>query len=201
MPMRSADYRRMLPPRPGTGSGDLRALSQMLTIACLGAGLAIAASALSGCAMVNDQFKGAQPAPVPDPKQHVATDLPNPKQRPKPPVTGTREHDAPPAATPDHDPPPPAKVASIDPNRLVGLDPPAVEKVLGAPTNVSRSDPSLVWTYVGSGCSFQIIFYPDIKTTTFHALKFLGSDSAGGRLDNSHACIRNILTARNYGPA
>jgi hypothetical protein len=168
----------------------------------LGVGLAVAGSALSGCAMLNDQFKSA-PAAAPDPKQqHVATDLPNPKQRPKPPVAGTHEHDAPPVDTHDHDPPPaPAKVASIDPNRLVGLDPSAVEKVLGAPTNVSRNDPSLVWTYVGSGCSFQIIFYPDIKTTTFHALKFVGSDSTGGRLDNSHACIRNILTARNYGPA
>lgn len=190
----------MLPPRPGTGSGDPRSLSQTLTIAIVGIGLATAASALSGCAMVSDQFKSAPSAATPDPKQHVvATVLPNPKQRPKPPVADTHEHDAP-ADTHDHDPPP-VKTASIDPNRLVGLDPPAVEKVLGAPTNVSRSDPSLVWTYVGSGCSFQIIFYPDIKTTTFHALKFLGSDSSGGRLDNSHACIRNILTARNYGPA
>jgi hypothetical protein len=190
MPMRSADNRRMRPAPERTGRKDVRPLSQTSIVALFGLGLMLA-----GCA-TNDADKN--PPPIPDPKPHIAAVLP--KQRPRPPVADTREHEAP-ADAHEQSAPPPAKVASIDPNRLVGLDPPAIEKMIGAPTSVAHSDPSLVWTYVGSGCSFQIIFYPDIKTTTFHALKFLGSDASGGHLDSSHACIRNILTARNYGPA
>lgn len=200
MPMRNADYTRLHLGSSGSakGPGDLRHTLPLSAAACVGIGLM-----LGGCSTTNfDLFKAQEPPPaaaVPDPKPHVVATI-VPKQRPKPPAASDRdsaadphEHDAP--------PPTPAKVASIDPNKLVGLDPPAVEKIIGAPTSVARSDPSLVWTYAGSGCSFQIIFYPDIKTTTFHALKFVGSDASGGHLDSSHACIRNILTARNYGPA
>ena len=90
----------------------------------------------------------------------------------------------------------PEKVASIDPKNLIGLAPAAVEKLLGTPTNVSNGDPSLVWTYAGQGCSFQIFFYPDLKTSSFHALKYGSTGGAG----ESDSCIRNILTVRSNGP-
>jgi len=121
----------------------------------------------------------------------------------KPPVTIT-----PPAAQPPpkprrtvHEPPPreapreTEHVALVDPNALIGLAPAAVERLLGAPSNVSKSDPSLVWTYAGQGCSFQVFFYPDIKTAAFHALKY---GSTGG--DPADACVRNILTVKSNGP-
>jgi len=73
--------------------------------------------------------------------------------------------------------------------------------MLGAPTSIYRGDPSLIWTYEGTGCAFKIVFYPDIKTAIFHALKFLMTDSSGGSSDGSQLCIRNILTVRTNGPA
>jgi glucose/arabinose dehydrogenase len=89
----------------------------------------------------------------------------------------------------------PERVASVDPKSLIGLAPGAVEKLLGSPSNVSKSDPSLVWTYAGQGCSFQVYFYPDIKTASFHALKY--SSTAGEQTD----CLRNILMVRSNGPS
>lgn len=91
----------------------------------------------------------------------------------------------------------PEKVASLDPKNLIGLQPAAVERLLGSPSNVSSKDPSLVWTYAGQGCSFQVFFYPDLKTATFHALKY--SSTAGEQADN--ACIRNILMVKSNGPS
>ena len=91
----------------------------------------------------------------------------------------------------------PEKIASIDPKSLIGLAPAAVEKLLGAPSTVSRGDPSLVWTYAGQGCSFQVFFYPDLKTASFHALKY---GSTGGGNDPSDACVRGILMVRSNGP-
>ena len=87
------------------------------------------------------------------------------------------------------------KVAAVDPKSLIGLAPNAVERLLGTPSNVSKGAPSLVWTYAGQGCSFQIVFYPDIKTESFHALKY--SSSAG----DESSCIRNILTVKSNGPS
>lgn len=91
----------------------------------------------------------------------------------------------------------PERVATVEPKSLIGLTPSAVEKLLGTPSAVAKSDPSLVWTYSGQGCSVQIVFYPDLKTASYHALKY--SSSAGAEADN--ACVRNILTVRSNGPS
>lgn len=88
----------------------------------------------------------------------------------------------------------PERVAAIDPKTLIGLQPGAVEKILGTPSTVDKNAPSLVWTYSGGGCSFQIVFYPDLKTENYRALKY----TASGEPDS--ACIRNILTVKNNGP-
>lgn len=125
---------------------------------------------------------------------HVAVEKPHTIVTPspsQPPPVRPRRHE-----TPRESPREPERVASIDPKSLIGLAPSAVEKLLGTPTNISKGDPSLVWTYAGQGCSFQIFFYPDLKTASFHALKY-GSTSGAGESD---ACIRNILTARANGP-
>lgn len=89
----------------------------------------------------------------------------------------------------------PERLAAVDPKSLIGLQPSAVERLLGSPSKVSNSTPSLVWTYAGQGCSFRVVFYPDIKTESFHALKI----SASNGEDNS--CIRNILTVKSNGPS
>jgi hypothetical protein len=94
----------------------------------------------------------------------------------------------------------PERLASIDPNSLIGLEPVAVEKLLGAPSRANKSEMSLVWTYAGAGCSFQIFFYPDLKTTAFHVLKYGGIDSNGGQIMTSHICVQDILTAKSNAP-
>lgn len=147
---------------------------------------------LSSCAAI-DKAKDWL-SPQAKPQGAVAQSGPPPAQsapvspKPRPPVRET------------HDAKEPEKVASIDPNNLVGLDPPAVEKLLGTPSNISRGDPSLIWTYASSGCSLQIVFYPDLKTSSFHALKIGGLDAGGDQVDTSRPCFRNILTMRNNGP-
>jgi hypothetical protein len=101
------------------------------------------------------------------------------------------------AAKETHETREPERVAVIDPKSLIGLQPAAVEKLLGAPSAVVKSDPSLVWTYSGQGCSLQIVFYPDLKTESYHALKY--TSTAGAEADN--ACVRNILTVKSNGPS
>jgi hypothetical protein len=86
---------------------------------------------------------------------------------------------------------------AIEPESLLGLDPDAVQKRLGAPMRVESDTLSREWVYASSRCSFHIFFYPDIKTNAFHVLKYGSNDDSGGRLSNSDACIRRILMARN----
>lgn len=154
---------------------------------CLAAALVIS---VSGCAALDRlgvrEHSEAQPAQkppavvVPPPSPAAPPRTRRIVREPQPPREPTRE---------------PERVASIDPKSLIGLAPAAVERLLGAPSTVSKADPSLVWTYSGQGCSFQIIFYPDLKTASFHALKY---DSTGG--ETSDVCVRNILTVRSNGP-
>ena len=91
----------------------------------------------------------------------------------------------------------PERLAEVDPNTLMGLSPWLVEKVLGAPSRVNKSELSLVWTYAAANCSFQVFFYPDLKTATFHVLKYGGIDEAGHQLAPSQECIRSILTVKS----
>jgi hypothetical protein len=142
---------------------------------------------LAGCAVLErwNAPKSQPPAP------HTAAVAPAPQAPPPVPPKPRR------VIRETHESKEPEKVASLDPKNLIGLQPAAVEKLLGSPSNVSSSDPSLVWTYAGQGCSFQVFFYPDLKTATFHALKY--SSTANDQIEN--ACIRSILTVKNNGPS
>jgi hypothetical protein len=117
--------------------------------------------------------------------------------RPKPPV---------PAQVREAPPPKPEKpeklerLASVDPNSLIGMEPSTVEKLLGSPSRITKNNISLVWIYSGAGCAFQIFFYPDVKTSAFHALKYGGTDGSGGSLVTSQPCIRDILVAKTNAP-
>ena len=91
----------------------------------------------------------------------------------------------------------PVEVASIDPNTLVGLRPPAVSKLMGSPAKTAKDEMSLVWTYATEGCALAIYFYPDLKTTNFHVLKYSFSDADGKPLAPADPCARKLLTARS----
>jgi hypothetical protein len=169
--------------------GIWRSLGARLSRIFLAVGLVLTATGCAAWHRLHDKPLPAQtPVPVQKPSIVIA---PPPSQpppvRPKRQVHETRE---PIMKEPE-------RIASIDPKSLVGLAPAAVEKLLGAPSNVSKGDPSLVWTYAGQGCTFQIFFYPDLKTASFHALKY---GSTGGGNDPPDSCIRGILTVRSNGP-
>lgn len=145
---------------------------------------------LSGCAVLQ-RLHQPPPAPAARTAGREAAVPPAPVPPPAPAKPRRPVRDA-------HDTKAEEKVAAIDPDTLIGLEPAAVERLLGAPSSVSKGDPSLVWTWNAPGCSFQVFFYPDLKTVSFHALKY---GSTGGDIpDNPQACIRNILTARSNGP-
>lgn len=119
------------------------------------------------------------PLPMPRPKQHTTHE--------------TRDQ---PAAHEQKD----SEIAAIDPATLIGLDPPAVQHLLGVPTAIRQAAPALEWTYSVPGCSFRIVFYPDIASSSFKALKYIGTDGSGQDITNFQPCIRNIMMSRSNGP-
>ena len=171
-------------------------LSQIWNFA---AAILVLGTTLSGCETIDGVLNPA-PHPIAKPSPPatqpvVARAQVTPaKQKPKPSPHESKEPEQVAAKEPE-------QVAAIDPDRLIGLDPQAVEKLLGAPAAITKGDPSLVWTYAGLGCSFQIIFYPDIKTTLFHALKYMDVSDSDAKVQDSRTCVRNTLTARNNGPS
>jgi hypothetical protein len=89
-------------------------------------------------------------------------------------------------------------LTTIAPSTLLGKEPSAVADLLGAPASITRSDVSVVWTYNYADCAFQLYFYPDIKTSVFHALQYSGP-SGGDNVKQSSVCARHLLMARNNG--
>ena len=87
-------------------------------------------------------------------------------------------------------------IAAIEPSALIGKEPSAVRKLLGSPADISEKDVSLVWTYGSPECAFQVYFYPDIKTSMFHALQYTATRHDGGKLDLSKGCVRRLLVMR-----
>jgi len=145
--------------------------------------LALGLAVLAGCAHTP---VAKDPAPETSKPPAAQAAVPTPQPAPQRTRRAVKETSEP------HEP---ERLAAVDPKSLIGLAPNAVEHLLGTPTAISNSTPSLVWTYSGQGCSFKIVFYPDIKTESFHALKV----SSGGSEDSN--CIRNILTVKSNGPS
>jgi len=154
-----------------------RAGLRILAAALLGAMLASCA-ALKEAAHPQAARSEAPPTPAPRPK---------PAPAPKPPVAKAKEN------------PHPVRIATIDPDSLIGLPPEEVGRILGAPQKSDRQDIALVWTYNAENCALRIFFYPSIKTSAFQVLKYSGINSRGAPLDAGQPCIRRILTVRGNG--
>lgn len=88
------------------------------------------------------------------------------------------------------------QIAMVDPNTLAGLTPPAVTRLLGPPAGTSKDEMSLVWTYTADGCALKVYFYPDIKTSDFHVLKFSLAGADGKPLDADAPCRQKLLALR-----
>lgn len=144
---------------------------------------------LSGCAHIGTHPPSEASPPIQSGVAHGGSPRAasiKPKKSPVPPLRETRVPDEPVVRT-----------ASIDPKSLLGLDPDSVQKRLGAPDRMESSTLSRKWVYAAPGCSFSIFFYPSVNSTTFHALKYGSTKDDGKSIDNSDACVRKILTARD----
>lgn len=89
------------------------------------------------------------------------------------------------------------KLVLIDPDKLIGMDPRGVQKLLGAPAQVKNDDLSREWVYASPGCSFRVFFYPNLNSASFRVLKYGSSGDGGELLDVSDVCVRRILTAKS----
>ena len=87
-------------------------------------------------------------------------------------------------------------LAAVEPSALLGKEPSAIKKLLGNPADISERDVSLVWTYGSADCAFQVYFYPDIKTSMFHALQYAATRNNGEKLALSQDCIQRLLVTR-----
>jgi hypothetical protein len=88
------------------------------------------------------------------------------------------------------------KVAIIDPDSLIGMEPGEVRKLLGTPVRTRNDQLPREWIYGTGRCSFRVFFYPNLNTAAFRVLKYGSSDGNGEMIDTSDVCIRHILMAR-----
>ena len=72
-----------------------------------------------------------------------------------------------------------SKTAGLDLGTLVGLAPPAVDRILGRPAGMRTEAMSVEWTYIGRNCSLNIFFYPDIATGALRALRYNVTNMTG----------------------
>jgi hypothetical protein len=158
--------------------------------------------AASGCMTLGDNSFPPAPSEPPEPEVQTsllppvpmpavpASAMVSPRPRPRKPReahAAVRE----PAARASAE-----KQAALDPDALIGKSPADVRKLMGTPARVKDDQLSREWVYTRPGCNFRVFFYPNLNAASFRALKYGISDSNGGSLASSDACVRRILTAR-----
>lgn len=151
---------------------------------------------ITGCMTLGDTSPppvAEEPPPVPQAQASVPTLAPAP---PSPPVAvKARPHKVQREAARET-PTVRERSISINPDRLIGMSPSDVQKLMGVPSLVRDDHLSREWVYAATGCNFRVFFYPNLNAASFRALKYGGSDGNGGSLSVSDACVRRILTAR-----
>ncbi|HEY2010651.1 MAG TPA: hypothetical protein VGH23_16800 [Rhizomicrobium sp.] len=84
----------------------------------------------------------------------------------------------------------------FDPGTLMGLEPPAVDRMLGRPAGTYTDATAVEWIYSRPGCSLNIFFYPDIATGSLRALKYNVTNRRAG---DNRSCINVPIVARSDG--
>lgn len=134
---------------------------------------------------------GAAVSP-PEQPQIASVEPPAPlTQQPKPRPRLNR----PPAPKPKEELPPAPPAAKVVIGNLLGSDFTAILHVFRSPDTVKNDNLSIVWTYAPPGCTLRLFFYPDIKTTVFHLLKYDFRNGAGDLLMPDDPCMAGILAA------
>lgn len=179
----------------------------------------VSAVLLSGCAALGLNA-GSPPAPAMPPAVAMSADMTASTPEvaslspPMPPEMASVEppvpmvQPPPPKPRPNRLPPPKPKEEAPTPGPpkivigdLLGSDFTAVLHVFRSPDSVNNENLSVVWTYAPPGCTLRLFFYPDIKTTVFHLLKYDFRDNSGEMLMPADACIDSILSAAFRGAA
>jgi hypothetical protein len=88
-----------------------------------------------------------------------------------------------------------SKMARLDPSTLVGMAPPAIDRILGSPAGRRAEAMTIEWTYIGQSCSLDIFFYPDIATGDLRALKY-NVAHIKGQTGGDQDCVSFPMTAR-----
>ena len=156
--------------------------------ALISAGLAVA---LGGCTHWPEWVPWYKPAETAKAEPAVPAVPPSEETR-KPHIAHPAPHHTEPP------PPPEPQIAMADPDTLVGMKPDAVSKLLGPPANIVKAELSLVWTYSADGCALKVYFYPDLKTSDFHVLKFSLAGAGGKTLDKDDPCRRKLLALKTH---
>ena len=97
------------------------------------------------------------------------------------------------AALPPEPPPPPEPVIDDDPDRLFGLDRPALSAMLGEPALIRREAPAEIWQYRSATCVFDVFLYDAAGT---HRVEFLEARDSAARKIDARACLNQLLRAR-----
>jgi hypothetical protein len=139
------------------------------------------------------------PAPLPAPRKPRV--FPLPERKPSPPEnvanlppSGT---EAATLAAPESQPPVPAapepEPPTLDRSRLIGLDQPEAQRLLGTATEQSDAPPASIWRYRTASCELDLFFYLDLRSGKMRALHYVFKGEQGGSED----CLRSVLAARS----
>jgi hypothetical protein len=132
---------------------------------------------LAGCA---DQKDAAPPPPAP------SAPLPVP---PTPEVRGP-EPVIPPVPPPKPPIPRQTEKTVYVPDELLGLDQPAVVKLLGSPIDSRNEGAARVLTYRGKNCQLDVILFLDVKSGTERVLSYDQQPNAGKNATACYAALR-----------
>lgn len=158
-------------------------------------------------------------APAPDrteARAEPAAQVPVPRGKPRPAAarpSAAASIAAPAASTAD---PPAASVAAIPqadpaarppearpratPDTLVGLDEPAMRRLLGEPTWTQDLPPARYWQYATRSCVLRVFFFLEMDTQRFRALSYeLKSTDDAPHVDEQ--CFDQLLRKASSGQA
>ena len=154
---------------------------------------ALVGLSLGGCTEKPDnRALSASLAPITEPEQPQVVE-----STPEPAVSTVRAPNAPVRKMTKKKPRLDAETLQrFDPGTLMGLEPPAVDRMLGRPAGTHTDATTVEWIYSRPGCSLSIFFYPDIATGALRALKYNVTNRQAG---DNRGCINFPIVARSDG--
>jgi len=116
----------------------------------------------------------------------LSTDKPSPERPPptvakppSPPATSVRPQ--PEAAKPPRSPSSPTPVTKPDPAELMGMSEADVHYLLGSPHDEHSEGAARVQTYVGGGCTLDIVLFLDVSRSEWSVLSYDLTSPSGKR--------------------